>query len=181
MTAGVDRDVWLEFFDQYADLILGFARSRGLQESDREDVLQAVLAALVRAMPGFRYDRQRGRFRSLLWTMTRRAIVDHVRQERRSPTVPLDGTDGLAAPSAAEEEAWELEWRQHHLRRALRAVEHEFSEANMQAFHRYVVGGAPPEDVARSLGISVEQVYQAKSRILKRLSAAIEQQRRDED
>jgi RNA polymerase sigma-70 factor (ECF subfamily) len=132
-------------------------------------------------MPDFRYDRTRGRFRSLLSTMTRRAIVDQVRQKRREASVPLADSAEVAAPTAAEEEAWELEWRQHHLRRALRVVEREFSETNMQAFQRYVVGGASPEDVARSLGISVEQVYQAKSRILKRLSAAIEQQRRDED
>ncbi len=38
-----------------------------------------------------------------------------------------------------------------------------------QAFWRVTVGGSFPEDVAKDLGISVNAVYKAKSRILRRL------------
>ena len=57
----------------------------------------------------------------------------------------------------------------------------QVAEENVQAFTAYVINGVPAQQVADSLGLSIEQVYQAKSRILKRMSATIERQRREED
>jgi RNA polymerase sigma-70 factor (ECF subfamily) len=177
LSADVDRSVWLEFFEQYAELILGFAKARGLQHSDCEDVLQNVLVSLVHAMKGFRYDPARGSFRGYLLTVVSRAVSQQLRQKRGEGALP----EGAQLPvEPADAEAWELEWRRHHVRRAMRIVEREFSEENVQAFTGYVINGLPAQQVADGLGLSIEQVYQAKSRILKRLSTTIEQQRRDE-
>jgi len=178
LSGDVDRAVWLEFFDQYADLILGFARRRGLQDQDCEDVLQNVLMSLVNAMPGFVYDQSKGRFRSYLLTVTRRAVYQQFRQKKAEFPLPLLEP---SAPQEQDDEVWEFEWRRYHVRKAMRTVEQEFSEKNVQAFTQYVLNGLPPQEVSSGLGVSIEQVYQAKSRILKRLSEIIEQQRREED
>ena len=72
--------------------------------------------------------------------------------------------------------AWEDEWREYHLRQAMRTVEVEFNAADRAAFDAYVLEGRDAREVAASLDLSVDQVYQAKSRILKRLSVLVEQQ-----
>lgn len=48
-----------------ARLLAGFARRRGLQGADCDDLVQDVLMALVKAMPGFRYDPHKGRLHRL--------------------------------------------------------------------------------------------------------------------
>jgi DNA-directed RNA polymerase specialized sigma24 family protein len=50
-----DQAAWREFCDRYEELVRGFARRQGVQGSEQDDVLQDVLWALTRVMPGFVY------------------------------------------------------------------------------------------------------------------------------
>jgi len=177
----VDRSTWLEFFDRYGALIHGYARNRGCQAVDADDVVQDVLMALMKAMPNFEYDPKRGRFRGYLRTVTWRAVSAKARQNRDA--TPLDEVESvdpsLASPDA--DAVWEEEWRQYHVRRAMRVVEREVGERDLLAFRRYALGGESPQRTAEDLGLSIDQVYQAKSRILSRLTELIEHHRHEED
>jgi RNA polymerase sigma-70 factor, ECF subfamily len=66
------------------------------------------------------------------------------------------------------------------LRQAMRLIAVEFNDADRKAFQRYAVEGREVRETATALGLSVDQVYQAKSRIMKRLSELIDEQVRDE-
>ncbi len=55
------------------------------------------------------------------------------------------------------------------MRRALELVRAEFEPATWTAFWRTTVDGAVPADAAAELGVSVNAVYKAKSRVLRRL------------
>jgi RNA polymerase sigma-70 factor (ECF subfamily) len=183
LSAGVDPGAWREFCDRYGALIDGFARRRGLQEADRDEVVQEVLAALARALPGFRYDPARGKFRAYLKTATLHAIGHLARQGRGVRLLgdgELDDAVGAQARDPAVDATWEAEWRQYHLALAMRTVEVEFSERDRAAFRSYAVDGDGAPDVAARLGISIDQVYQAKSRILRRLAALVRAQVEDE-
>ena len=57
---------------------------------------------------------------------------------------------------------------------------HEFTEKDRMAFTAYALLDRPAADTAQELGLSMDQVYQAKSRITKRLSAQIELQVQEE-
>ena len=59
-------------------------------------------------------------------------------------------------------------------------VRAEFNAQDVAAFEAYAAGDRPATVVASSLGMSVDQVYQAKSRILRRLKAVIAEQTADE-
>ncbi len=175
LTDETDGVAWQEFCRRYSRLILGFARRRGLQPSDCDDVLQEVLAELSRAMPDFCYDPSRGRFRGFLKTVSSRLILRKFCQKRH-PASQLEDV-GSATPDEGElEQLWEDEWRQHHLRQAMKAIAVEFNSADRAAFEAYVVEGRSVADVTSSLELSASQVYQAKSRILKRLTELIEKQ-----
>ena len=78
------------------------------------------------------------------------------------------------------ESLWEEEWRQYHLRFAMKRIDSEFNEADRAAFRLYAVDQKPALEAAQALGLTVDQVYQAKSRILARLSALVEAQVREE-
>jgi RNA polymerase sigma-70 factor (ECF subfamily) len=177
ISAGADPDAWREFQDRYAELILRFAHRHGLQPADCEEVLQDVLTALSQAMPGFRYDPAKGKFRSYLKTVTAHAVYRRLSQKR--PMVPLEDEEAARAAYAVEpesEQAWEAEWRQYHLRRAISKIASEFNRADLAAFDAYALGGQSAQAVAVALGLSIDQVYQAKSRILRRLTELIAEQ-----
>ena len=181
LTAGEDTAAWSEFNDRYGELIRGFARRKGLQPADCDDLLQEVLVSLTKSMPGFRYDPAKGRFRSFLKTVVMRAIYRRFRQKRGD--VRLEDIGQAADPAgddSATEEIWEAEWQQYHLRLAMQTIDVEFGEADRMAFKHYAIAGQAPQETAVLLGLTINQVYKAKSNILKRLSELIDEQIKEE-
>lgn len=173
----VDPAAWHEFHDRYAQLIRGFANRQGVQPADCDDVLQDVLLSLTRDLGKFEYDPEKGRFRSYLKTVTLHAVFRRMRQNRAAGRP--EEAERLAAAAMSDpkiEESWEEQWRQHHMRRALRTIRAEFNDDDVAAFEHYVMQGQPAAEAAATLGLSTDQVYQAKSRILKRLTAVIDAQ-----
>lgn len=174
---GVDSQAWGDFVGRYGALIRAVACKHGLQDADADDVLQEVLIGLSRAMPRFIYNPQQARFRTFLHTVVRREILRRFRQER--PARAFNETDAI--PSQDDSDAiWEAEWRQYHLGRAMEAIDVEFSARDRRAFAMYVGNATPALEVATELKLSLDQIYQIKSRIMKRLGEIIEIQVEEE-
>lgn len=181
VSAGDDPTAWQEFHDRYAQLVTGFVRRKGLQPADCDDILQEVLMSLTRRLPGFQYDPSKGKFRSYLMTVTVRAICKRLARQRGEVNLEhIEEASKAACSDQATEQAWEVEWRDYHLRQAMRTIAVEFNTLDRQAFQRYAIEGGDARETAEALQISVDQVYRAKSRILKRLSELIADQAREE-
>jgi RNA polymerase sigma-70 factor, ECF subfamily len=175
--AGEDPDAWDEFCERYGGLIRSFARRQGVQDNDCDDVLQDVLLALTRDIGGFQRDPARGTFRGFLKVVTLRSVFKRFRQ--KSPAarpVELEGAVMDASADASIDDQWEAEWRDYHVRQAMRAIESEFGEKDRAAFEHYALAGRSVNETAELLGLTLDQVYQAKSRITRRLSELIAQQ-----
>ncbi|MCG8408192.1 MAG: sigma-70 family RNA polymerase sigma factor [Phycisphaerales bacterium] len=176
-----DDGAWADFCTRYGDLIRGFARRQGLQPVDCDDVLQNVLVKLTRSMPAFRYDPSKGKFRSYLKTVVLRCIFDISFQNRgERPVEDIEQQVRAASRDETVESAWEIEWRRHHLRQAMTVIETEFNTRDVAAFRSYAINGEDVHTAAATLSMSDDQVYKAKSRILKRICELVDQQVREE-
>ncbi|HYF16148.1 MAG TPA: sigma-70 family RNA polymerase sigma factor [Phycisphaerales bacterium] len=170
-------EAWREFVDRYGELLRGFCRHHGLGPADADDVVQDVLLSLAKAMPGFQYDPSKGLFRSYLKTATLHAIYRKFRQEGRAQALgDVESIVTALGTDAGVDAQWEREWRAYHLRRAMRTIEAEFSDRDRAAFERYALGGEQPQRVADEMGVSIDALYQIKSRITRRLASLIERQ-----
>ena len=159
-----DPHDWARFVELYTPLLYAWARRAGLQEADAADLAQDALLLLVRRLPEFEYDRC-GSFRAWLKTVA----LNLYRTRRRRATLPTqEGGPEPAGPDHAPEFE-EAEYRDYLVRRALELMRREFPPATWKACWEYAVAGRPPADVARELGLSVNAVYLAKSRVLARL------------
>jgi len=100
-------------------------------------------------------------------------MADHWRRQRKQPEV-VGGADVqarlgqiIADDSVEPEEPPETPGSFYQ--RALELVRGEFQERTWQAFWRVAVDDCTPADVAAEIGITVNSVYLAKSRVLRRL------------
>ncbi|MGE3182318.1 MAG: RNA polymerase sigma factor [Phycisphaerae bacterium] len=176
-----DPAAWREFHDRYAELLRGFARRRYLQPADCDDIVQDVLLALGKALPNFAYDPNKGKFRAYLKTIAIRAIYKKSSQNRGEAMLGnLEEATRTACEDEEVDQAWESEWREYHVRQAMRVLSAEIRDLDRQAFQMYGIDGRPIAEVSAALGMSHDAIYQAKSRILKRLSAIIQRQVADE-
>ena len=127
--------------------------------------------SLSKSMPGFRYDPTKGQ----VPLTTSRPNVMHAISKKACQTgvaSRLSDVGSQSLPSGEEDAQWEAQWRQYHLRRALTVVETEYSHLDRQAFERYALGGEEVKAVAEALNMSIDHVYQAKSRIARRIRRA---------
>jgi len=70
---------------------------------------------------------------------------------------------------ASGDARWEREWQLHRLRWAMRSVAASFNPVTMKAFEMHVLAGHSVDETAEKLEMSKASVYQARSRVLKRL------------
>ena len=79
----------------------------------------------------------------------------------------------LASPDHAGE-LEEAEYCDYLVHRALRLMQAEFRPATWRACWEHAVNGRSAEDIAHELGMSVNAVYVARSRVLRRLREYLE-------
>lgn len=169
-----DAEAWSEFVQLYGPVVYGFARKRGLQDSDAADMVQEVLRSVARNAHRMEYDPKRGTFRGWLYTVTRNKIYNFLsaqkRQQRGAGDVgSQERLEALADPKNDTEAVWELEYQRRISAKAMDRVKHEFQPATWQAFWGTAVEGRAATEVGESLEMTSGAVYVAKSRVLARL------------
>ena len=152
---------WNRFVELYTPVLYAWTRRLGLQPADAADLVQDVFTILVQKLPTFQYDKQKS-FHAWLKTV----LVNRWRDKLRRP-VEVPAGAGLVAPD--EDALSETEYRRHVVRRALQLMQSDFKPATWRACWEFVVTGKPAEVVARELGLTINAVYLAKSRVLRRL------------
>jgi RNA polymerase sigma-70 factor (ECF subfamily) len=164
-----DDDAWATFVETYAPLVYRYCRRQGAQDSDAADVAQEVMAEVARSVRAFEYQPERGRFRDWLGVVTRTRLLNHLRSGRRAARDlaggPLDGQDPTGDPGPE----WAEEFHAQVLRTALDRIRPSFEPATWRAFERVWIDREPAPLAAQALGMPVEKVWVAKSRVLKRL------------
>ena len=168
-----DAQAWQRLVELYRPLVLFWCKRGGVDTSDAEDVAQEVFVAVSAALGRFRRDRPGDTFRGWLRVITRNEVLQLLRR-RRGKAQAEGGSDAwhdLQAiadplPGPDEEELREID--QINLC-ALDLVRGEFKEQTWQMFWMTVVEDRDPAMVAQELNTTVNNVRQAKSRVLRRL------------
>jgi RNA polymerase sigma-70 factor (ECF subfamily) len=168
-----DDEAWRRLDDLYRPLIRHWLRRDPQLGEEAEDIVQDVMHVLVRELPGFRRQRN-GSFRRWLRTVTAHRVLAHQRARRHRPVAlgapheecPLAQ---LADPNSELSRQWDQEHDRHVLHRLLELVEPMFEQSTLAAFRRVVFDEIPPAQAAKELGLSLNAVLLAKSRVLSKL------------
>ncbi len=167
VSASRESLAWQEFVDLYRPIVCRFCRQRGLKDVDAEEVTQNVFANIVRAIPSFQYDVQRGRFRSWLCTIACNEILRYREKQQRQVTAPGAGLgDALCDGTRREvEAAWCEAFYAGIYEAASRHVQPQFDAETWEAFTLTWEKQMPAAEVALLLGKNVNWVYKAKFRV----------------
>ena len=160
-----DAGAWTEFMDVYSPLLYDFCRARGLQSSDAADVAQEVLLRVAKAVRSFEYDPSKGLFRDWL----AKIVINEIRRFGKKRTDFVEATNDLDQDFGNLESMWNEQFQQHIFSKALARCQPHFAPETWKMFERSWIDKLEPELVAKELQISVEQIYVARSRVLKRL------------
>jgi RNA polymerase sigma factor (sigma-70 family) len=169
-----DQQSWKVFVDLYEPLIRGWLRRYSVKKEDAEDLAQEVMSVVVRELAYFEHNQQRGAFRNWLRTVTVNQLRALWRNQRGQAAASGDSDiarmlDQLADPSSSLSRLWDQQHDQHVAHRLMELIQPHFEPRTWEAFRRVAMDGKKAATVAEELGLSVNAVLLAKSRILCRL------------
>ena len=168
-------EAWRRLIYLFGPVVYQRCRQNGLQAADASDVFQDVFRAVANDIGSFRRDGAGDTFRGWLWTITRNKLADFWERQRKQPrghggSDELERLTNLPADELANlAESPDPQTPGSLYQRALKLIQDEFKEQTWKAFWRVAVDDRAPADVADELDMSVNAVYIAKTRVLRRL------------
>ena len=191
---------WRRFVALYRPMMRAFLGQRKYARVDAEETIQETLVELFRVMPNYRYRHgEKGAFRCYLKKIMRNLAVSGFRQQSRrgfremaylkrriaagdvslareweSDEEEVAPARILLATGDLESEREEREWSLALLKMALQELENATgNKLHWQIFERTALDEEPAGQVAESLMVSRDMVYQTKKRMLGRLKVIV--------
>ena len=163
-----DQQAWNDFVEYYTPLIMLCAKDFSLTQQESEELRQIVCLAVFKKDLTGQYDETKGHFRTFIRKVISNNAIDIIR--KRKPTLPIENASQIPEET---EDKFEERWRKFIYEKALQVLRQNCDNVTYMAFDLYVRKEMPVKEVARTLKISEDQVFQAKSRSLKRLKEII--------
>lgn len=194
---GHEPGAWQRLVSLYEPRMRWWCRVQGLDEMASSDVIQDAWISVARGMVSFRSEPGVGAFRAWLHRIVRRRIADY-RRRRSFGEVAVGGSSfmvRLGEFPASEPELPSGSSMMHRasvspgeqgqpgsngiapgskLERALEALQRSVEPTTWLAFWRCVIDQRATDEVANELGLTQANVRQCRSRILRKLRAAME-------
>jgi RNA polymerase sigma-70 factor, ECF subfamily len=176
LAASGDDEDWRKLLQIYRPFIEKVVQSYPLLASQSDDITQEVVLVLMRELPVFRRERV-GSFRTWLRNITVNQLRTALRKLKRQSLAATDWTsikdqvEALADPLSLASQRWDEEHDCAVMQRVIDIVRPSVQPQTWAAFERYAIQDQDPSQVAKELGLSLNSVLLAKSRVLRRLRA----------
>ncbi len=174
-----DHDSWQDFFDTYWRLIYGVAVRAGLRDTEAQEVVQNTVIYVSSHIGDFKTDSESGSFKAWLLMVTRWKIGDQHKKRkanREAANVLPDGESktnlmaGLPDLSrSALDELWDVEWAKNLTELALERLKSKVKARHYQVFTLLTLEEMSPREVAKTLEISIGQIYLIRHRLTRLL------------
>ena len=136
-------------------------------------MVQMVFADLARNLPTFKYDREKGRFRSYLTGLVNWRVMDRLKASKRDAELKADFWEHMRTVGGDDDFA-EREWQSAATEEALRRIKPDVRPEHYAAFVASAIEGQDTEIVTKLYGISSDNLYQIRKRLTAKLRKTVE-------
>lgn len=169
-----NASAWVELDGRCRPIMLAVCRRMGLTYAEAEDVAQTAMMSFLEAYREGRYNRERGRLSAFILTILRSRAIDCRRRAHRRHEVGGSVEEIEALSEADIDRLWTDVRQGQILTQGLQILRDEGADERMVvAFELYGLRGVPIEEVTTRLGMTREEVYNAKYRITRRLAPIV--------
>lgn len=178
LAKSADPTAWEILFRLYSPLIRYWLRKSRISPVEEDDLVQEVFRSMHSGLARFEKKSATDSFRAWMRTITQNKIRDYLKTQANKPlatggTTAWRFVQDVPDPDLSDELPESSEDRLV-IHEALEIIRREIQPQTFQAFWLATVDGITPSQVAEELGIPLNSVYQAKSRVLRRLRDLLE-------
>ena len=161
-----DGSSWEEFDQVYRPLLVRYGLARSLSREEAEEIAQQCMASIAEGIERFQ---RRVSFRGYLRRMVDNKVNDQLRKRRREHSAKTADFQREQTTEPSPALLWERDWNRTHLLYCLNRIRNEVAPLTYQAFDLYVIRELPVPKIAERLGMTPNQIYVAKHRVLARI------------
>jgi RNA polymerase sigma-70 factor (ECF subfamily) len=169
-----DAASWAEFVELYEPLLLSYVRSRRIPPTDVRDIVQEIFIKLLRSLPKFTLDHERGRFRTWLYQVTISVVIDQVRRRMAERQHLREWWEQVGKHLSANGQPGE-DWTQALHRRVLtfaqEKVKAQTHPKTWSCYEQHLLRGRGCAEIASELDITANAVSQNAGRVLEKIKA----------
>ena len=169
--ADAKDETWRHLASVYSPLLRSWLTRFEVEAMDADDLVQEVLLTVSRELPRFEHSGRAGAFRNWLRMILVHRLRDFWRSRKYRPVAAggsswIEQLNQLEDESSSASQAWNLEHDRHVMAQLLENVRPRFEPKTWEAFHRQMFDGQRADIVAAELGMPLNSVYVARSRVL---------------
>lgn len=174
-----NHEAWSEFVEIYRPVIYRSAIRRGLQHADALDLVQIVLVSVSCSIDKWERSHANVKFRHWLLTVARNATINALKRlhtHQLCTGSPLAEIPDVSSPEdQSTENSLDVEYRRQLYLRASDQVKTQVHPETWKAFELSSVRALSISEVAAELGKPLGSIYASRSRVMKKLMAAVAQ------
>lgn len=169
LLADPNHQNWDRFVLRYGPRIYRWLTLTDLQEADQADVYSEIFVKLVKHLPAFSYEKNKGLFRSWLKTLAKNAVFDMYKNNKRYGHL-----------QARMDDALDRAWRQSGVEKLLDEdlvywAMQKLPEDQASVLRLRYVKDFTYEEIAKELGISAETARKRAERGRENLRVVLEE------
>lgn len=164
-----NEPAWEQIDGRYRPVVASLARRLGLGDADAEEIAQRALSEFVRGYREGRYVRGRGRLSSWILGIAHNLSRQRMRELARAPAMVVPDEPEALRSVWDEERDRSILWKAFGLLSDGSGIE----ARTLLAFELCGLRGTPVAAAAVQCGMSVDEVYVAKSRVARRLREVV--------
>jgi RNA polymerase sigma-70 factor (ECF subfamily) len=165
-----DREAWNDLVKKYGGAIYKWCCKYCPNHSDAKDVAQEVVTAAYLNLGRFRHDRDSDTFRGWLRTIATNKSRDEARRRRRR-IAHAEGGSEACERLAGHAEGVEDTSMVHRHHAELDLLRQGVSERDWTICTEQLNEVSTPQELAKRFGLSLDNIYVIRYRVLKRLRA----------
>lgn len=166
---------WEDFYKTYKSLIYFVGRDLGLNDTEKEDLVQDVMSYFFKKSETFIYDREKGKFRSYFKRIIKNKAIDIIRGRKNGTISAQTVQDIIENIPAKLDMNWDAQWKKHIFKEAVKEVQNQVTPQVFKVFSLVALKKMSVEDVSVSLGISKNAVYVYKNGAVSKLRSIVKE------
>ena len=162
-----DESSWEEFVQIYSPYIWAILQRMNVQKDEIEDLRQNVLFNAWKALPDFKYEREKCKFRTWLSLVSRNAVYKYYRQKNKDKEreKAAENQEMISEPDV--EKIADDEWNRFVAEKAFETIRSDFSSNVLEIF--LMSGSKNDSEVAEKFSIAKNSVRVYRMRVQKAL------------
>lgn len=161
------QEDWNRFVALYTPLLVMWMRRRRVQEADVADLVQSIFVKLYQSLAKLQIDPAL-RFRGYLFTISINAYRDFLRKQKKQP-LSTQELESAVVTAQADSSLFKEDHQEYLLLAAFDAMKDLLSGRVREICHRSYVENESLDHIAEDLGLTMNQVYLARSRGIKKV------------